>query len=410
VSGDHHELVAHRVTASTGPVASAEFTTDTLDVSGHQLACPGSTARTEPPRPAPLLLGSPVHTEPPRKDDPVSHHLDTPLAAQTGQLFLDDLYVFPGTDSTVFVMDVNSTVNGLHSEPGFHPEARYEFKVHLDGDDVEDLTYRVSFGDADAEGRQALQLHALTGRDAREDSAVGELLLEGRTGETTSGSDTRLWAGRIGDSFYIDLSLLGMVNAAVRNGTALDLSTWRPEDAQNSFADTTVDSIVLEVTHDQPQLRPGARLGVWAATKLATDSGGWRQINRAGHPMMWPIFWPDDIQFTNPANTRHPSEDVEADGKYIGDLIAAAVAASGTSADPDSYGRTVARELFPDVLSYVIGTPAGYSFAARNGRTLADNAPEAMLSLVENTAVPSGLTPAVSREHRTADFPYVVPA
>ena len=38
-------------------------------------------------------------------------------------LYLDDLYVFPGQDSTVLVMDVNSNVNGLHSEPGFHPEA-----------------------------------------------------------------------------------------------------------------------------------------------------------------------------------------------------------------------------------------------------------------------------------------------
>jgi hypothetical protein len=51
----------------------------------------------------------------------MSHHLDTQLAAQTGQLFIDDLYVFPGEGSTVFVMDVNSNVNGLHSEPGFHP-------------------------------------------------------------------------------------------------------------------------------------------------------------------------------------------------------------------------------------------------------------------------------------------------
>jgi hypothetical protein len=126
--------------------------------------------------------------------------------------------------------------------------------------------------------------------------------------------------------------------------------------------------------------------------------------------MMWPIFWPDDTQFTNPANTRHPSEDFDADGKYIGDLIAAAVAAGGTSDDPQGYGRTVARELFPDVLSHMVGTPASYSFAARNGRRLADNAPEAMLSLVVNTAVPSGLKPSVSQQLRDADFPYVVPA
>ena len=126
--------------------------------------------------------------------------------------------------------------------------------------------------------------------------------------------------------------------------------------------------------------------------------------------MMWPIFWPDDTQFTNPANTRHPAEDFDADGKYIADLIAAAVAASGTSDDPHGYGQTVTRELFPDVLSYVIGTPASYGFATRNGRTLADNAPEAMLSLVLNTAVPSGLKPSNAQQLRRETFPYVVPA
>ena len=65
--------------------------------------------------------------------------------------------------------------------------------------DYETLTYRVSFGEADSDGRQALRLHALTGDDAREDSAAGDLVLEGRTGETASGSGTRLWAGRIAD-------------------------------------------------------------------------------------------------------------------------------------------------------------------------------------------------------------------
>jgi uncharacterized protein DUF4331 len=340
----------------------------------------------------------------------MSHHLDTPLAAQTGQLYLDDLYVFPGEGSTVFVMDVNSNVNGLHSEPGFHPEARYEFKVHFDGADVETLTYRVSYGEGDADGRQALRLHVLTGDQAREDDAAGELLLEGRTGQTAAGNGIRIWAGRIADSFYIDLSLLALINGAVAAGTAPDLSGWRPQDAKNSFAGSLVHSIVLEVPHAHPQLRPGARTGVWAATKLATDAGGWRQINRAGHPMMWPIFWPNDTDFTNPANTRHPSEDVSAAAKYIGEQIAAVVAAAGTSDDPVGYGQAVARDLFPDVLPYVVGTPAVYGFAGFNGRTLADNAPEAMLSLVTNNAVPSGLKPPVAEDQRASSFPYVVPA
>jgi hypothetical protein len=340
----------------------------------------------------------------------MSHHLDTPLARQNGQLYIDDLYVFPGDHSTVFVLDVNSTITGPDIQPGFHPEARYEFKVHLGGADFETLTYRVSFGERDADGSQALRLRVLTGDEAREDAAAGTLVLEGRTGEAASADGTRIWAGRITDPFYVDLDGLTVVNSAVKTGSAVDRSAWRAAAARNSFAGTTVESIVLAVSHQHPQLHPGQHAGIWCATKLATDAGGWRQINRAGHPMMWPIFWPDDTQFTNPANDRHPSADLAAEGKNIAGLVAAVVSANGTSADPQGYGETVAQALFPDVLRYLIGTPATYGFAVRNGRALADNAPEAMLSLVLNTAVASGLTPSVAAANRAGDFPYVVPA
>ncbi|WUH95274.1 DUF4331 domain-containing protein [Streptomyces sp. NBC_00433] len=338
----------------------------------------------------------------------MSHHLDTPLAARNGQLYIDDLYVFPGEGSTVLIMDVNSNITGVYAEPGFHPEARYEFKVHFDGADFEALTYRVSFSGPAADGRQDLRLHSLTGDSARDDSADGELVLRGRTGETAGAGGMRLWAGRVADSFYVDLSLLAIVNGAVAKGTAVDLSQWQPRKAENTFAGTSVETIVLEIPHEHPQLRPGARTGVWCTTKLATDAGGWRQINRGGHPMMWPIFWPGDTDFSNPANTRHPSEDLAAAGQTVAGQVAAVVAATGTSADPEGYGRIVARQLFPDVLSYVVGTPATFGFAARNGRTMADNAPEVMMSLVTNMAVQSGLKPSVTQGQRTDGFPFVV--
>lgn len=131
----------------------------------------------------------------------MSHRLDTPLAAQTGQLYIDDLYVFPGSNSTAMVMNVNSNVNGKHSGPSFHPEARYEVKVHVNGSSFEEITYRVSFGGADANGRRAFRLHALSGREARADSATGQFLVEGQTGTEARGAGVRAWAGRIGDSF-----------------------------------------------------------------------------------------------------------------------------------------------------------------------------------------------------------------
>jgi hypothetical protein len=42
--------------------------------------------------------------------------------------------------------------------------------------------------------------------------------------------------------------------------------------------------------------------------------------------------------------------------------------------------------------------------------SLADSAPEVMLSLVTNAAIPSGLKQSVSEHLRHSDFPYVVPA
>jgi Domain of unknown function (DUF4331) len=86
----------------------------------------------------------------------MSHHLDTPFARENGRLYIDDLYVFGGDRSTVFVMDVNSTITGSDVQRGFRPAARYEFKVHCDGAEFETLTYRVSFDETDAGGRQAL--------------------------------------------------------------------------------------------------------------------------------------------------------------------------------------------------------------------------------------------------------------
>jgi hypothetical protein len=83
----------------------------------------------------------------------MSHHLDSPAARQDVRLDITDLYVFRGAEGTVFVMDVNHSlateVTGVQAPAGYHPEARYEFKLDTDGDAVEDLVYRFVFGPLD---------------------------------------------------------------------------------------------------------------------------------------------------------------------------------------------------------------------------------------------------------------------
>ena len=183
----------------------------------------------------------------------MSHHLDTPLAAQNGQLYIDDLYVFPGQDSTVLVMDVNSDITGAHAEPGFHPEARYEFKVHFDGAELRnpDLPVVVRRTRTVREPGSAAA-HPVRSRCAPGRSRQANWSSRAGPAKPPAPTAPGSGPGASRDSFYIDLSLLAIIDEAVAKGTAPDLSGWRPDKARNSFAGTKVDSIVLEVPHSAP--------------------------------------------------------------------------------------------------------------------------------------------------------------
>ena len=204
----------------------------------------------------------------------MSHHLDTPEAAERGQLFIDDLFVFRGDGSTVLVLDVNSDVNGKVASPDFWPGARYEFHLHVDGAEQESLTFRAEFGEPDADG-QSVRLVALTGADAAQDAAAGQLLLEGRTGQPVTVNGVRLWAGRAHDPFFFDLSLLEPISSAVTGGTAPDLSQWNPADAENTFGGKTVASTRPGGPGRLRRLdarAPGSRCGSPPSSRTATAS------------------------------------------------------------------------------------------------------------------------------------------
>ena len=129
----------------------------------------------------------------------MAHHLDSPIARQDIRLDITDLYVFRGESRTVFIIDVCHSIAGPIPAPGYHPEGMYEFKVDLDGDAVEDITYRVSFGERDGEGKQRYVLQCIKGAEATDPHATGMVIVEGTTGEfVTSTNGLRLWAARPG--------------------------------------------------------------------------------------------------------------------------------------------------------------------------------------------------------------------
>jgi hypothetical protein len=357
----------------------------------------------------------------------MSHHLDSPLARQDVRLDITDLFVFRGELGTVFILNVNSSISGPNVPQGFHPEAHYAIKVDLDGDAVEDLTYRLTFGArVEDSARQTVHLRRLSGRDAHSPTAVGTEIADGQTAATIQGvGGLRLWAGRAADPFALDPTVLTAVGAALKNGTRVDLSMWQADRAVDRFAGSTVNAVVLEVPdaeltwrlREAPdeaprgaftwRLQPDKRINVWATTMLATDTGGYRTVNRAGHPMMQSIFNGDDSVEATRYNTTAPADDLANYGNRFARMVASVVAAHGSAANPQAYGEAVTALLLPDMLPYQFGSPANYGFAGHNGRALTDNAPAVMFSLVTNTALSGGAFRARISAGPRDTFPYV---
>jgi hypothetical protein len=236
----------------------------------------------------------------------------------------------------------------------------YEFKIDLNGDAVEDLTYGFTFDSVDAQGKQRFVVRRLTGEIAIDPGAAGIDRGSGTTGETVNTtSGLRIWAGKAGGPFWIEPDVLPAVGHALQDGTKIDLSGWDPAKARNLFAGHTVYSIVLEVPDAElsGDAASGSRkISAWAVATLATDAGGWRPINRVGLPMIHPLFTQFNEDLGNRLNGGCPGDDLATHGKTVGKAIAGVVAAYGTSDDPEAYGAKVARRFCPNMLPYEVGT------------------------------------------------------
>jgi len=344
----------------------------------------------------------------------MSHHLDSPTARQDVRLNTTDLYAFRGETGTVLVLNVCHSLGGGKPDVGYHPEGMYEFKVDLDGDAIEDLTYRFLFSPREPDGAQHFTLHLIEGDDASDPFAAGRIVAEGDTDVEVTGDDgLRVWAGKAGDPFWIDPTVLHSVGHALQDGTTVQLGDWTPAQAINAFADQSVYAIVIEVPDDTLTGRGGATnlVGVWAVASLQTDAGGWRSINRIGFPMIGPLFTQFDEQLGEEVNLGRPQDDAAAYGPRLEEKVAALVRAYGT-ADPQVHAERFTHRFLPNILPYRVGSAAEFGFLGINGRTLTDNVSDVMFTLAANTPIGVGIGKESVTEQSSTTFPYVpaVPA
>jgi hypothetical protein len=87
----------------------------------------------------------------------------------------------------------------------------YEFKVDLNGDAIEDITYRIAFNERDQHGKQSYVMRCIRGTEAADPHAPGSVVARGTTGETvTASSGLHVWAGKASDPFWIEPDAVAM--------------------------------------------------------------------------------------------------------------------------------------------------------------------------------------------------------
>jgi Domain of unknown function (DUF4331) len=329
----------------------------------------------------------------------MSHHLDSPTAKEDGRVDITDVYVFAGepVDTTVLIMAVNPLAGEL-SPTTFRAGALYDFKIDTNADIIEDLDYRVTFGEPDPKGVQRIEVRRLEGSAATEYDSSGRLIAEGSTNEIIPiGDNGRIWTGLVADPFFFNLGAFGQFAKLILEENRFDLSVF--DTAENALAGHNVTAIVLEL--------PNAALGnetihLWGTTAIQHE-GKWVTINRSATPLVQQVFIHDE-HIKDAYNKTLPREDAAHYGEVIAAFTAKVTQLAGSTSNPQAYGQQVAQFLFPDVLAYNPQLPTSYGFAGRNGRALADDTPDVILSLLANTPLsdrvgkPDGL-----RTH----FPYL---
>jgi hypothetical protein len=123
--------------------------------------------------------------------------------------------------------------------------------------------------------------------------------------------------------------------------------------------------------------------------------------------MIHPLFTQFNEQLGDDLNAGRPSDDPMTYGDLLTREIAGVVGAYGTAEDPRAYAADVVDRFLPNVLPYVVGTPACFGFSSWNGRALTDNAPDVMFSIAANTPVSLGIGKESVTAKPRAFFPYI---
>jgi hypothetical protein len=333
----------------------------------------------------------------------MSHHFDTPTAQEDPRINVCDYYLFQGKPgTTVMAMTVNPNA-GVSAPDTFREEGLYAFRFDLNGDAREEVTFKVLFGDVthdkddDHKHVQTFKVLRATGGAALR-GIDGEIVIEGKTGSVVkTENDLMAYAGLAPDLFAGDgVAIITFLNTFFK-ANRYDPSPFLSH--RNLFDRQNVTAVVIEVPNG---LIGEGLVHSWATASLHGHAPE-VQVSRWGLPLITHIFMPEPATRED-YNKTTPADDAEHFAPQIGKVTSHLAKLAGSVTNPLDYGKQLVARLCPTTLPYELGTPAAFDYIGFNGRGLADDAMDVMLSLITNTALGDGVAP--DRGRTRSEFPY----
>jgi hypothetical protein len=333
----------------------------------------------------------------------MSHHFDTPTAREDPRVNLCDFYLFRRTPGTVAMALTVNPDAGAGGPDTFREEGLYSFRFDLNGDAREDVTFKVRFGEVThsaVDGHrhvQSFEVRRATGQIALK-GADGELLVAGRTGQIAmTESGTRVFAGLAPDLFAGDAAALGVFRNALYKEEKFAPEAF--QNRQNFFAGRNVTAIVLEVPS---RLVGSGQVRGWATVSLCGHAPE-VQVSRWGLPLITNIFMPD-MEMREDYNRAVPTEDLSRFSLQISEIVEKVTRLANSTTSPADYAKQFVERILPTTLPYALDSEAAFEVSRFNGRDLADDVMDVMLTLTTNTALGDGVAPDQRRIR--AEFPY----
>ena len=339
----------------------------------------------------------------------MSHHFDTPTAKEDPRINICDFYLFDGVPgTTVMAMTVNPDAARLAPDT-FRDEGIYAFRFDLNGDSREEVTFKVRFGEVghangdEHQHVQSIQVRRATGGDAIS-GVGGALLLEGKTGQILENAGVRVYAGLAPDVFAGDAFAILHFMATFYKENRYDPDAFL--NRKNYFDKRNVSVIVIEVpTH----LIGKGTVHAWTTVSLYGHAPE-IQVSRWGLPLVTHVFLGDVAQdggkedLREKFNRSSPANDVANFATTIGAFAQKMAVAAGSAVHPAEYAKQIVTRFCPTTLSYELGTTAAFDQAGFNGRALADDVMDVILTLMTNRPLGDGVAPDTSRIR--SEFPY----